>query len=99
MKLLRQRWRKAEEQIAKLEGGRTTPATGAMWFAKGDVKSKERLVQVKSTQKKSYSLKLTDLDQIERQAAAADLEPSLVIEFQTPQGKRRYEVLRYFGKQ
>ena len=97
MKLLRSKWRKAEEKVAKLEDGRTTPATGAMWFAKGDVKSATLLVQVKSTRKKSYSLKLTDLDAIEKQAAAADLDPALVIEFDTPQGKRRYEVLPYFG--
>lgn len=97
MKILRNRWRKAEERVAKLEGGRTTPATGAMWHSKGDVKTKTKLIQVKSTSKKSFTVKLTDLDAIERQAAAADLEPSFVIEFQTRQGIRRYELQKHFG--
>lgn len=97
MKILRNRWRKAEDRIAKLEGGRTTPATGALWHSKGDVSSKARLVQVKSTRKKSYTIRLQDLDAIEKQAAAADKEAALVVEFQTTQGIRHYEIRRYFG--
>lgn len=94
---LRNKWVKAEDAIAKLERGKKTPASGARWHSKGDVASSSRLVQVKSTDKKSFVLKLTDWDQIERQAAAADKEPVMVVEFSTPTGKRRLQVTQYFG--
>ena len=98
MKLLRRNWQRAEKSVAKLEGGKLTKATGAMWHDKADVRSATRLLQVKSTTKKSYVVKLTDLAAIERQAAAADKSPALIIEFQTPKGIRRYEIQPYFGQ-
>jgi len=93
----RKRGLKAEHRVAKREKGKVTPGSGNQWHSKGDVKSDARLIQVKSTVKKSYAITLKSLDEIERQAAAVDREPAFVIEFVTPQGKRCYEVSRYFG--
>lgn len=100
MRLLdRKRGLKAEHRVAKKEAGRITPASGAAWHSKGDVKSASRLVQVKSTVKKSYTITLKDLETIERQAAATDRDASFVIEFVTPKGNLYYSVERYYGHQ
>lgn len=92
--MLRRRWVRAERDVAKQVGGRTVPASGATWKARGDVSTPSTLIQVKSTEKASYVLKLSDLAQIEQQAAAANKEPQLVVEFITPSGRRRYVIER-----
>ena len=87
----------AEKRIAKLTSTRRTPASGARWSAKGDLKSDSELIEVKATAKKSYVLKLATLRKIEQEAAQQDREPSLVVEFSTPQGRFMYRVQRMYG--
>ena len=48
--------KKQEKRVAKETKGRTTPASGAFWSAKADVRSKLFLVECKTTQKDFYSL-------------------------------------------
>jgi hypothetical protein len=84
----------AEKRVAKATGGRTQPGSGSRWHAKGDVKTPAWLGQVKATAKKTYSLKLADLQAIEAQAAATNREPMFLIEFTTPQGRVTYAVTR-----
>ena len=87
---------RAEKRVARLLGGCTRPASGARWFAKGDVGTKDGLAQVKSTRKKQYTLKLKDLQLIERQALAENRAPSFILEFDTPNGRFLYRVERFF---
>lgn len=62
------RSRKQEAKIAERLGGRTTPRSGAGWAVKNDVKTNDLSVEIKYTDKKSYSLKHDDLKKAERHA-------------------------------
>lgn len=80
--------KKSEDKAAKKYGGTTTPASGAMWFAKGDIGVnkdicgfKGLLIENKETSKKSYSLKLAEIDQIEEQALMEDQLPVFRVDF------------------
>lgn len=64
------RSRKQEASVAKGLGGRTTPRSGAGWAVKNDVRTNDLSVEVKYTDKKSYSLKHADLKKAERNALA-----------------------------
>ncbi len=90
--MLRRTWQKAERRV-----GKPRPASGALWFAKGDVVTNDgSLAQVKATHKKSYSLKLAELQQIENQAAGEDREAIFVISFETSQGPIMYKIQRFW---
>lgn len=86
----------AEKRVAKLTGSRRTPASGAKWFAKGDLSNATHLIEIKATARKSYTLKLDTLLKIEREAAAQDREPRFILEFSTPQGRVTYEVKKVY---
>lgn len=77
----------AEKRVAKLTGSRRTPASGAKWYGKGDLKNATHLTEVKATARKSYTLSLKTLLKIEREAASQNREASLVVEF-TDRGQR-----------
>jgi hypothetical protein len=77
----------AEKRVAKLTGSRRTPASGAKWHAKADLKNATHLTEVKATATKSYTLKLQTLLKIEREALAQDRVPSLVVEFTGRDGR------------
>lgn len=62
------RSRRQEERVAERLGGRRTPGSGSGWTTKNDVKTDDVSLEVKYTDKKSYSLKLDDLLKAERQA-------------------------------
>lgn len=59
---------KQEKRTAKEFGGRTTPASGAMWSAKGDVRTLDYLIENKYTDSKKYKLELKILEKIENEA-------------------------------
>lgn len=88
----------AEKRVAKLTDSRRTPASGARWHSKGDIKNDTDLTEVKATAKKSYSLKLATLRKIEEEAAAQDREAALVVEFSTPRGRFTYRITRLYGR-
>lgn len=57
-----------EQRVADRLEGRTTPGSGSGWATKNDVKTSDLSLEIKYTDKKSYSLKRVDLERAERQA-------------------------------
>ena len=56
-------------------------ASGSLWTNKGDIKDDECLIEVKFTQKKSYSLELKTVEKIFEEASKIGRIPKMVIEF------------------
>lgn len=56
---------KAEERVAYVFNGRRTAASGSGTKDKADVITESELFEVKYTERNSYSLKFTDLKQLE----------------------------------
>lgn len=73
--------RAQESATARSVGGRTTPASGALPMAGGDVRSDAYLVENKRTDKLSMSLKREWLDKVKVQAAQKGIDPLIGIEF------------------
>jgi hypothetical protein len=65
---VQRRSRRQEQKVADRLGGQRTPGSGSGWSTKNDVKTNDTSVEVKYTDKKSYSLKLADLLRAEKQA-------------------------------
>jgi hypothetical protein len=59
---------KHEKRLAKKIGGTRTAASGAFWSRKGDVRSKELLIEHKWTGKKQVTIKSEVLKKITREA-------------------------------
>ena len=88
---IKKRSKKQEEKIAKDIGGRTTPASGALWFAKADVRNDKYLIEAKFTDNNRYPLKYTTWDKIRREAINDGLRiPVMQIDIQGSQ----YALLR-----
>ena len=60
--------RKHEERLAKKIGGKRNAGSGAFWSRKGDVRSKDLLVEHKWTGKASVSIKAAVLEKIVTEA-------------------------------
>jgi hypothetical protein len=88
----------AEKRVATLTGGRTRPASGALWFAKGDVATKNNLMQVKTTKRKQYNVRLKDLQTLETQALACNKEPVFILEFDGKNGRVMYAIQKFYGE-
>lgn len=72
---------KYEKQLAKELGLKAVLGSGAGWIDKEDMESETLLVQLKSTDKMSYSLKLKDIKELEYHAATAHKTPVFLIQF------------------
>ena len=72
---------KSERKTAKRLGGTTRPGSGAVAGAKGDILLTDYLVENKSTEHKSISLKLEWLDKISVEAREEGKAPALAIQF------------------
>ena len=70
-----------ERDAAAKYGGRVRPGSGNKWHSKGDVITEDSLIEVKYTDKKSFSLKLEELLKIEREALMEDRVPLFGISF------------------
>jgi hypothetical protein len=82
-----------ESRVAKELSGKVTPASGALWGAKADVKSDLFLVECKTTSKDYYSLTYDTWYKIFREAVKEGLRiPVMCIDLNN--GKSRYAVLR-----
>ena len=91
MKNVKKKSKKQEEKIAKDIGGRTTPGSGALWFAKADVRNDKYLIEAKFTDSNKYQLKYTTWDKIKREAINDGLRiPVMQIDIQGSQ----YALLR-----
>lgn len=81
-----------EKRVAKQLGGRTQPQSGAGIFRKEDVKDQRFLVQCKGTTRldaKQITIKVSDLDQVEFNAATDSRLPAMQIDI----GNRHYWML------
>lgn len=79
--------RKYEKIMGKDEIPR--PMSGA-GFLKEDKKSPDYLIQVKYTEAASYSIKLKDLENLERNATLEDREPKFELGFKTNGRMKEY---------
>ncbi len=70
---------KHEKRLAKAVGGQRNVASGAFWFRKGDVRSKDLLIEHKWTGKKSFTLKSQVLEKITTEALLDSRTPVLGI--------------------
>ena len=68
---------KHEKRLAKKVGGTRTAASGAFWSRKGDVRSKELLIEHKWTGKKQVTIKSEILKKITREAILDNRIPVL----------------------
>lgn len=92
---VKKRSRKSEQDAAAEIGGRVQPASGALPGMKGDVQSRDFLLEDKFTDAASYSLSRTVLDKIEHEAFRAMRKPLLRV---TIKGKTYYVMpLRTFN--
>lgn len=78
----KQRSIKQERRIAQDLGGRTTPASGARWGARRDVRSDAWLVEAKTTGQPFYRVDDKDLLFLKQQAYRIGKTPAYVVEFQ-----------------
>ena len=66
-----------EKRLAKLVGGSTNAGSGAFWSRKGDVRSKDLLIEHKWTGKKSFTMKSDVLEKIVTEAIMDGRTPVL----------------------
>jgi hypothetical protein len=71
-----------EKSIAKKISGRVVPASGAFWSRKGDARSEDLLVEAKTTDKASYSIKGATWDKIRKEALLDGRIPVMAIQIQ-----------------
>ena len=66
-----------EARLAKAVGGTTNAASGAFWSRKGDVRSRDLLIEHKWTGKASFTVKATVLEKIVQEAVLDGRMPIL----------------------
>jgi hypothetical protein len=70
---------KHEARLAKVFDGTTTAASGAFWSRKGDVRSRDLLIEHKWTGKASFTVKASVLEKIVKEAILDGRMPILGI--------------------
>jgi hypothetical protein len=68
---------KHEARLAKKIGGQRNAASGAFWSRKGDVRSKDLLIEHKWTGKSSFTVKASVLEKIVKEAILESRMPVL----------------------
>lgn len=82
---------KQEEDIAQKVGGNRVVASGALWGAKGDVRTDTLLIEAKTTSKEYYSVTAKVWEKIEREAVSDGLRfPLMIVDLKD--GEKRYAV-------
>lgn len=79
---MRSKSRKQEDATAKAIGGRVTPASGAFWHRKGDVRSDKYLLEAKYTGKASATISKAVWEKIRREALLDGRTPVLGLQIQ-----------------
>lgn len=74
--------RAQEDRIAETVGGRVRPASGAFEGKKGDVVSKDYLIEAKTTRANSIAIHGKWLEKISFEARDASKQPCLIITFE-----------------
>ena len=72
-------WQKKEIKDADIFGGKRTPKSGGLWSFPGDVTSDKFLIDSKTTEKKSFSIKNSMWKKIEHEALKSRKLPILSI--------------------
>lgn len=76
------KWKKKEKSDAFTFNGKVTKGSGNSWYAPGDIKTENFLIECKQTEKKSYSISLTTWDKIYSQALFSYRTPILSLKIQ-----------------
>ena len=76
------RSQRQERSVALAMQGRTTPASGAFWARKGDVRSPNYLVEAKRTDAASIVVKRAVWEKIRREALLDGRTPVLALQIQ-----------------
>lgn len=84
-----------EKRVASELGGRVTPASGALWGAKGDVKSDLFLAECKTTEKPAYPLTLKTWTKISKEALKENFRLP-VMSVDLCNGKDKMAVVAYY---
>lgn len=94
MLTVRKKSQRQEKRVAKELKAKVTPASGALWGAKGDVRNKDYLVECKTTDSDGYSLNLATWRKIFLEALHDGFrEPVMCIDIEG--GKYRLAVFDY----
>ena len=81
MKTKKKRSQKQEKSVAKTFNAYLTPASGAFWGQKGDVRNDKFLIECKTTEKDYYSLHAKTWEKIEKEAIRDHVRiPLLVVD-------------------
>lgn len=78
--------RRQEKDTARSLGGQVNSGSGNGEKFKADVRTKDELLELKTTSAKSYSLKAADLQKLWQQALLDDRQPVFGVEFQNMPG-------------
>lgn len=91
---------KHETFIAESLGGKTVIASGALYFAKGDVVTDDYLIECKATEKDYYILKGKILNKIENEALKCNRIPLLAIRVKDKDyiAYRAYDFYNYYNE-
>lgn len=91
---------KHETFIAESLGGKTVIASGALYFAKGDVVTDDYLIECKATEKDYYILKGKILSKIENEALKCNRIPLLAIRVKDKDyiAYRAYDFYNYYNE-
>jgi hypothetical protein len=73
--------KRQEKRVAKRSGGKRTPASGSLPFAKGDVDARLNLIECKTTGKKSLRIEQRWLAKITREARLKHKDAGLTVSF------------------
>lgn len=94
MKNNKQRSKKREKEIANDIGGRAHAASGALWFKKSDASNAHFQVEDKFTDKDFYTLNISSLKKIEKEALSHGKTPIFRFGFTDGKFKEDYALLR-----
>ena len=79
-----------EKRVARIVGGVVNPGSGSRWNRPNDVREPGKvLYEMKRTDAKSITVKLSDLEAVRKRALLDDTDAVMHLEF----GKRRYVVI------
>ena len=86
---------KQEKEVAEQFRGKTTIASGALWFQKSDVISDKCNLECKTTSKDYYSVSANVWEKIEKEAVKeGDKIPLLVVDMQYKHSTHRFIVFK-----
>lgn len=75
-------WVRKEKEDAKVFGGKRVKASGNQWYAPGDVKTENLLIDSKDTTKASFSISKKALDKLYEEALFSYRMPVMSINIQ-----------------